>query len=286
MLRGKRLLFFVLLTLCICVCVVAGYAYLSHQKHYLTVAFLDVGQGDSIYIEAPDGAQMLIDGGNGKAVLRNLGSVMPFFDRSIDVVIATHPDEDHIGGLPEVFKRYRVGKYIDPGINDHSATYETILREAEQQGVSHVIAKRGMRIVLDKQDDIYFDILFPDRQLDGVDTNTASVVGRLVYGNTSFLLTGDSPQAIEQYLVALDGATLKSDVLKLGHHGSRTSSSEIFLTTVHPSLAIISAGKDNRYGHPHKEVLDLLTRLHIPSRSTITERSIILKSDGQHIWRK
>lgn len=256
------------------------------EQKELTVVFLDVGQGDAIYIEAPNGTQMLVDGGKGGAVLRGLGSQMSFFDHSIDVVIGTHPDEDHIGGLPDVLKRYHVGIYVDPGLNDHSATYETILYEVETQNISHVVAKRGMRLVLDEKDRVYFDILFPDRELEGVDTNTASVVGRLVYGKTSFLLTGDSPQAIEKYLVNLDNAALQSTVLKLGHHGSRTSSSEIFLEDVHPSLAIISAGKDNTYGHPHKEVVSLLAKLRIPALSTVTAGSIILESDGQHIWRK
>lgn len=268
----------------VCIVVAVGYWHTAHRAHDLTVAFLDVGQGDAIYIETPGGAQMLIDGGNGTAVLRGLGTVMPFFDRSIDVVVATHPDEDHIGGLPDVFERYHVGAYLDPGVNDHSTTYEAILRAVNEAHIPYTIARRGMRIALG--DGVFLDILFPDRDLSHADTNTASIVARLTYGSTSFLLTGDSPQMIEEYVVAFDGSVLKSDVLKLGHHGSRTSSSEIFLRTVQPSLAIISAGKDNRYGHPHKEVLDRLAALRIPSLSTIQEGSIILESDGHKIWRK
>jgi competence protein ComEC len=266
-------------------CLVA-YFFLVHNQHKLTVAFLDVGQGDAIYIEAPNGAQMLIDGGNGTAVLRQLGKQMSFFDHSIDVVIGTHPDEDHIGGLPDVLGRYYVDLYIDPGLNDHSATYETILYEVGKRRIPHVTAQRGMHIVLDKDDGVYFDVLFPDRLLEGVDANTASVVGRLVYGTTSFILTGDSPQAIEKYLVGLDGEKLHSTVLKLGHHGSRTSSSEEFLEAVHPTYAVISVGKSNKYGHPHKEVVDRVAELNIPMLATSKVGTIVFESDGVNIVRK
>lgn len=263
--------------------VAAVYEHTLGDDEYLTVAFLDVGQGDAIYIETPNGAQMLIDGGKGRAVLRQLGSMMPFFDRSIDVVLATHPDEDHIGGLPEVFDRYRIGSYLDPGLNDQSATYETIIHAVQMRHIPHTVARTGMRITL--EDGVVLEILFPDRELYGVDANTTSVVARLVYGDTEFLLTGDAPEAVEEYLVALDPASLQSDVLKLGHHGSRTSSSEKFLLAVQPALAIISAGKDNSYGHPHKEVTERLSQLRIPSLAT-SDGTVILKSDGHKIWQQ
>lgn len=272
-----------LLIFVVLLAVAAVYEHTLGDDEYLTVAFLDVGQGDAIYIETPNGAQMLIDGGKGRAVLRQLGRMMPFFDRSIDVVLATHPDEDHIGGLPEVFDRYRIGSYLDPGLNDQSATYETIIHAVQMRHIPYTVARTGMRITL--EDGVVLEILFPDRELYGVDANTTSVVARLVYGDTEFLLTGDAPEAVEEYLVALDPASLQSDVLKLGHHGSRTSSSENFLTTVKPALAIISAGKDNSYGHPHKEVTDRLNMLGIPSLTT-SNGTVILKSDGHKIWRQ
>lgn len=252
----------------------------SHGR-YLTVAFLDIGQGDSIFIQAPDGNQVLVDGGPNKSVLRELGKIMPFYDRSIDLVIASHPDKDHTGGLPSVLKKFKVGAFMESGVTSHNGIYDALEKISKKEGIKKIIAKRGERIILDKG--VYIDILFPDRSTVRWETNTASIVARLVYGNTSFLLTGDSPQKIEKYLVYLDGNNLSSNILKLGHHGSRTSSSKIFLETVNPQYAIISAGLNNRYGHPHKEVVDLLKELNIPSLITFKVGTIVMKSDGENI---
>ncbi|MFQ5661724.1 MAG: ComEC/Rec2 family competence protein [Candidatus Paceibacteria bacterium] len=256
----------------------------AQENNRLTVAFLDVGQGDSIYIEAPNGNQVLIDGGSGKAVLRQLSKVMPFYDRSIDVVIATHPDKDHVGGLPDVLQRYEIDLILDSGREAESATYKELVRLTELKNIRNIFAKRGMVVVLDNE--VYFNILFPDRDVSGVESNTASVVAQLVYGDTEFMLTGDSPKAIENYLVMLDGENLESDVLKAGHHGSKTSSAESFLGYVAPKYSVISAGKNNRYGHPHKEVLDTLKQFGSAILSTQDKGIIIFESDGENIFIK
>ena len=127
------------------------------------------------------------------------------------------------------------------------------------------------------------DILFPDRDTDEWETNTASIVAKLVYGNNSFLLTGDSPTAIENYLSMIDGRNLKSDVLKAGHHGSRTSTSESFANLVSPEYAVISAGKNNQYGHPHKEVLDILEKIKSVILKTYENGTISFSSDGEAV---
>ncbi len=253
----------------------------EERGNVLTVAFLDIGQGDAIFIEAPNGAQVLLDGGPNKKVLREIASLMPFYDRSLDVVIASHPDKDHVGGLPAVFARYEIGMAIDPGIEHDTAVYQEFERLVKEKNIERIRARRGQIIWLDRG--VYLEILFPDRDPTGWDTNDASIVARLVYGDTSFMLTGDSPQKMEQYLVGLDSDNLASDVLKLWHHGSKTSTSELFLGFVSPAYAVVSAGKDNSYGHPHKEVLELVERFGIPILATYETGSIIMRTDGTNI---
>lgn len=248
----------------------------------LKVAFLDVGQGDSIYIETPHGNQVLIDGGKGRVVLRELGRMMPFNDRSLDVIVATHPDADHIEGLPELFSRYHVGMFIESGVrDDDNADNQALHQKVQEEGLEIIEARKEMRLVLDT--DVTLHILFPDRDVEHVETNTASVVAQLTYKDTSFMLTGDSPAGIETYLTTLYGEGLKSDVLKLGHHGSRTSSSDVFLGYVDPDYAVISAGCDNSYGHPHKEVLEKLDTFKIKTVTTCEKGTIIFESDGSAV---
>lgn len=251
----------------------------------LRVTFLDVGQGDAIFIQSPSGAQMLIDGGKNRAVIRELSKVMPLFDRTIDVVIGTHPDSDHIGGIPDVLKRYRVGlvvqsSVLDPDGTDAQAFDAAVAREEEEGGVQ-LVAERGQ--VIDLGGGVTFEVLFPDRFIPQVETNLGSIVGRLVYGNTSFMLTGDSPDDIEKYLVMLDAEGLHSNVLKAGHHGSRTSSSLEFVGYVSPEYAVFSRGCDNTYGHPHEEPVAVFAQLGVDTFDTCEDGSVTFLSDGNTV---
>ena len=247
----------------------------------LTVAFLDIGQGDAIFIDAPSGNQMLIDGGPGKSVLRELSKVMPFYDRSIDVVIATHADQDHVGGLPNVLKNYKVNIFMEPGLSGPSSSYEELEKMVgnNKSNIKKILARRGM--VVDLGDGAILQILFPVIDPPGTNTNMSSIVAKLVYGENEFMLTGDSPIAIEDYLVSLGG--LQSDVLKAGHHGSKTSSSDEFVRAVAPQHTVISAGKNNRYTHPHQEVLDILNNFGIKILRTDELGIIVFKSDGTNL---
>lgn len=247
----------------------------------LAVAFLDVGQGDAIFIQSPSGAQVLIDGGPDRSVLRELGGVMPWWDRTLDVVIATHPDADHVTGLVDVLERYRVSYILEPGVRADTPQAESMLKAVANEDAIYMHARRGQ--VIDVGGGVRIEILFPDRDVSGLETNTASVVARLVYGDTSFMLTGDSPESIEKYLVQLDGEELKSNVLKAGHHGSKTSSSLLFVGFVSPEYAVFSRGCENTYGHPHEEVRAIFERLKTKTLDTCTDGRVTFISDGQSV---
>jgi len=245
----------------------------------LSVSFFDVGQGDSIFIESPTGVQVLIDGGLDKAVLRTLGSELSFFDRTLDAVIATHPDADHIGGLVDVFERYEVGLFIESGVENDTSVTRAVETAAREESASRVLAKRGMRLLLGGG--AYADILYPDRDVSKQETNAGSIIVRVVYGENEFMLTGDAPKAIEGVLVSAYGTMLQSDVLKAGHHGSKTSSNEYFVKAVNPEYVVYSRGCDNSYGHPAEEIVALFQKLSIPALDTCTSGTISFHSNGK-----
>jgi len=249
----------------------------------LHVVFFDIGQGDSIYVMSPTGKQLLIDGGVDRTVMRRLSSEMGFWDKTIDYVLATHEDKDHVGGLPSVFDRYTIGTFIRTENQGENLEAHTIDDISKREGSQIVYARTGMTFDLGASTTL--QILFPDIDPSMLESNTSSIIARLTYGDTSFIFTGDSPQAIERHLVEQYGDRLKSNVLKLGHHGSRTSSSEIFVKTISPEYAVVSSGKDNRYGHPHSEVVDVLQQFGIPMLNTAVEGSISFESDGQTLTR-
>jgi len=249
------------------------------KKEFLTVAFLDVGQGDAIYIQAPNGNDMLIDGGGSEGVLRSLSKVMAPSDRNIDVVFATHPDQDHIGGLVSVLDRYTVSNFFDPGVVNNTLVYRELAKRVAEK-TNYVVARKGMKIFL--QENVVAEILFPDRKIEG-DTNNASIVLKISYGTTDILLTGDAGKGVERHLLKQN---IESEILKAGHHGSKTSSDPLFLSAVSPEYAIISAGKENRYGHPSREVLDALASVGAKIFQTSEEGTIVFVSDGNSFVRK
>ena len=255
----------------------------SHTEH-LSVHFLDVGQGDAIFIETPDGTQVLVDGGPDSSVLSALAGKMSFFDSHIDMVIATHPDTDHIGGLRDVLASYEVATILKTEHEGDTASARAFATAVSQEGAEVIYARRGQEFTLGASTTL--EVLFPETDPSAMETNTSSIIVRIVYGDTAFLLTGDAPKSIEEYLVLVEGEHLQSDVLKVGHHGSRTSTSELFLNEVQPEIAVISASKDNRYGHPHVEVTDALFNARVETFSTAEEGTITLTSDGASVWKQ
>lgn len=253
----------------------------ERREKPLEVHFLDVGQGDAILIETPNQKQILIDGGRNRSVVSHLGELLPFGDRDLDVLIATHPDADHIGGLPEVLDRYEVLLYLEPGVRSENGLVEVLERKVSLKVKERLLARQNLKISFG--DGVELLILFPNQDVSNFDTNDASIVAKLSYGETSFLLTGDAGFRTENILLNSVGNLLDSDVLKAGHHGSKNSSSPKFVSAVSPEYAVISAGKDNSYGHPHQEVLKIFEDLNIKIRNTAKEGTITFKSDGKEI---
>lgn len=254
------------------------------RQGILTVSFLDVGQGDSIFIDAPNGNQILLDGGPNKKVLSELSGVMPFYDREIDLLALSHSHVDHFTGFIDVLNRYLVSGFLSSGTKVKTPEYSAMrsyLDVTQPSGIKEIIAKRGM--VVDLGDDVYLDVLLPVGDATNLEPHDGMMVTRLRYGNTAVLFTGDMEQGLENYLVSLDGAKLKSDILKVGHHGSKTSTYEALLGNVSPKYAVISVGKGNLYHHPNDETIKRLTDFGIPIIRTDESGTITFKSDGEKI---
>lgn len=223
--------------------------------------FFDVGQGDAIYFRTPQGNDVLIDAGPGDAVLSKLGRAMPFNDRTIEFAVLTHPHADHTSGMVELLKRYQVKQIMLPDVDYSSATYQALLRELAKKEVKISRPKLGQRVFLDSS--VVLDIFFPlaaDWPTYPRDMNDVSVVGRLALGQSQVLLAGDAGKNIEQLLLKFK-LPVESEILKVGHHGSRHSTDSQFAGAVKPQYSVISVG-ENKYGHPHPQVLETLSELH------------------------
>jgi len=226
----------------------------------LQVNFFDVGQGDSIFIETPEGHQILIDGGPDITILEKLGEEMPFWDRVIDLVILTHPEYDHMSGLLEVLENYRIENILWTGVLRDTAEFSEWEKLIGEEGSQIIIAKAGEKIVLGDPEKEYLEILFPFESLEGkevLDANNTSIVSKLVSGDISFLFLGDAYKSVEKELMER-GVDINAEVLKVSHHGSKTSSLAEFIEKVSPEYAVIQCGKDNTYGHPSPETLEVL----------------------------
>lgn len=247
-------------------------------KGYLTFAALDIGQGDALYIESPTGVQVLVDSGPGSALLRALPEVMPALDRSLDAVVATHPDADHIGGFVELLQRYEVGAFVEPGMYKDTATAKKLSKEVDDQKIPRVIARRGM--TMDLGGGAVLEVLYPDRDVSNIGgdkANEGGIVMRLTYGESTVLMMADVGAGVEAHLLPL--GDLESDIVKVGHHGSRFSSSDAFIQEVSPDVAVISVGK-NSYGHPTPQTLSVLKKYGADILRTDQNGTIRCTSDG------
>ncbi|MDO8663688.1 MAG: ComEC/Rec2 family competence protein [Candidatus Wildermuthbacteria bacterium] len=257
----------------------AVYDFSRHQL--LEVNFFDVGQGDSAFIETPKGRQILIDGGPSSAILEKLSKEMPFWDRTIDLVILTHPEKDHMSGLLDVLKRYKVENILWTGVVRDTAEYKEWEKLIKEEGARIIIAKASQKIIIARS---VLAILYPLDNLEGKvfkDSNNTSIVIKLSFGENNFLFTGDALKLVEKEIIGR-GLDIKSDVLKIGHHGSKTSSGEEFIEQVSPAIAVISAGRNNSYGHPHQEVLDTLNKYGITVLRTDQNGDIKIISNGDN----
>jgi len=254
------------------------------KPEILEVNFFDI-PGEAIFIQTPEKNQILIDGGLSSKILEKLSKEMPFWDREIELLILTHPETDHLGGLLEVLKRYKVKNILWTGIIKKGREYEEWKRLIKEEKAKIEIAKAGKRISC-KNCQWELKILFPFLSLEGIefeDSNDTSVVGKLIFLNTSFLFTGDLYQSGEEKILERD-FNLESEILKVAHHGSKTSTSERFLERVLPKLAIICVDKNNQYGHPHQEVIERLRKNGVKILRTDLNGDIKIISDGKKIY--
>lgn len=264
----------IILILCSC----SPYAYQSTlgalEEGHIRVHFLDVGQGDCILVQLAGQRAMLVDGGgkdHGRQVVRYIEDLG--ID-SIDYMIATHPHEDHIGGLVNVLQSFDVGKIYMPKAVHTSDTFTRFVNEAIAKGHRFYRARAGT-VIIDEQD-LRVECLAPVR--DSYDNlNNYSAVIKIDYGQVGILLMGDAEKESE---ADIDGKRLRAQVLKVGHHGSSSSTSTAFLKAVSPQYAVISVGKDNGYGHPHKETIDLLNSYRIEVMRTDIMGTIVIDTDG------
>jgi competence protein ComEC len=252
----------------------------------LKVDFLDVGQGDSAFIITPENHQVLIDGGPDSTILRKLAENMPFWDRTIDLVILSHPEKDHMQGLIDVFQRYKIDYILWTGVKKSDPEYEAwmkVLEKQEKIGAKIIIAELGQKI---RAGNVLIYTLYPLENLSGQEmrntSNDKGVVCRLVFGKNSFLFTGDISTVAEKNLVDKK-INLVSEVLKVAHHGSKYSTSEEFLAAVGPKVAVISVGAKNTYGHPTPEVLQKLDNFRVKTLRTDQKGDITILSDGNNV---
>ena len=228
----------------------------------LHMTFLDIGQGDSIFVVTPENHKILIDGGPKDNVLTELDAVMPYFDNNIDLLILTHPDSDHVDGFAQIIKRYKVHNILITGVENSNPSYHEFLKEISDQNINYIIAKADTDF---KFGDVVFDVLYPLEPFEGrkfETPNDSSIVIKIFYKGNRILLTGDIEKKGELELIDAK-IDLAAELLKVGHHGSKTSSTLEFLNLVDPDFAVIQSGKDNQFGHPSVQTLNNLMEVGI-----------------------
>jgi competence protein ComEC len=282
--KTKKFLWFLILPLLLGLIIVIIINRKLQPDFLLHVDFLDVGQGDSIFIQTSDGNQIVIDGGPSDKVLSELGKEMPFFDRTIDLLILTHPDADHVSGFNYILKRYKVKQILQTGVMADTNADREFEKLVEEKHIPRIFAHEGQRVWLDRA--TVFDIYSPTAQERKAtkDTNNTSIFGKLSFGKTKIMFTGDADSIIEDR--ATDQFNVDVDILKVGHHGSKYSSDLKFLQEVAPQYAVIEVGKDNTYGHPTQAALDNLATVGAQVLRTDQNHTIEFVSDGINLYKR
>lgn len=266
--------------LCLSVFAFSTNSIASQKDGLLKVYFFDVGQGDAIFVETPNGNQILIDGGPDNAIVNKLGEVMPFYDKDIDLIVLSHPHADHSVGLIEVLERYDVKNILEAKENYNSPEFRVWREAVQTEGAEVIEAIVGREI--DMGNGVSLEILYPLESLEGTtvkNPNDDSVVLMLKYKDLEVLFPGDIELKGERKIL-LEEINVDADVLKVAHHGSRTSTMEEFLAAVTPEVAVIQVGADNRYGHPSPEVLEKLNNYGISVYRNDLNGNVRLISDG------
>lgn len=245
----------------------------------LAVHFIDVGQGDAVLLLTPSGSSILIDAGPSTAGQKVVSYLKAAGVSSIDKLIATHPHEDHIGGMAAILSAFPVREVVDSGFPHTTQTYESFLDTVSEKGIRYRVPQKGD--VISSETGFTLTALYSDP--DAADANGASLVLQAVHGSQSFLFTGDAEKSSEDVLLNTPGVSLRSQVLKVGHHGSTTSTSPAFALAVRPSVSIVSVGAENRYGHPDNIILNRLTSLNSSVYRTDQNGDIVLKSNGSSV---
>jgi len=251
------------------------------NKNDLVIHYIDVGQGDSILIQI-HGKNMLIDAGTTQSTKDLINYLNKQKIDKLDYLIETHPHEDHIGGMSKIIDKFEVIKFYAPKVTSTTKAFEGMVNSLQKKSLKIRIAKAD--ITLDLGSDVNCQILAPNSD-SYKEVNNNSTVIKLNYGNTKFLFDGDAEKLSEDEMIA-KGYDLSCDVLKLGHHGSRTATSDEFLKLAHPKIAIISCGLNNDYGHPHKPTLTKLKSIDSKIYRTDKEGTIVLVSNGTKISKK
>ncbi|MDU7254178.1 MAG: ComEC/Rec2 family competence protein, partial [Clostridium sp.] len=250
----------------------------SNKSNELKVHYIDVGQGDSILVQTKE-KNILIDAGTRKSSDNLINYLKKQHIKKLDYVIATHPHEDHIGGMPKVIDKFEISNFYAPKKTANTKIFKDMILQLKKKNLKINVAKKG--ISLDLSNDISLDFLAPVKD-NYENTNDYSAVVKLTHGNTKFLFTGDAEKTSEKDILN-SNEDLSANVLKVGHHGSHSSSSKEFLDKINPKIAIISCGKNNDYGHPHKETMKELKKRNIEVYRTDIDGNILLTSDGENI---
>ena len=255
---------------------------ISNNAYDARVYFFDVGQGDASLIALPNDVQVVIDGGPSDVIVGKLGKAMPFYDRTIEYMVLTHPHHDHVTGLIAVAKRYQIKTFIYNGVMRESDSVRALFEELSRQGTNvRIIAAAE---TLHFSDTTRLEVLFPDHALtpqEYEDYNDSSIVARFVVNEIPFLFMGDAPKEIERLLMKKN-ASLSATVLKVGHQGSKTSTDPAFLSMVDPDYGIIMVGK-NSYGHPHYRTLHTLARAGVSILRTDQDGDIRFNVNGEKL---